>query len=90
MSRSGTKVNDEDRQMVNGSELTREIGVDENEIAWRKEYTQFSAEDAATLESVSELFDEIADEIDEIAAANQQQAAQIQEITQTVNKPTNN
>jgi len=39
-------------------------------------------------DSVVRDLEEMADEIDEIAAANQQQAAQIQEISETVNRLT--
>jgi len=57
------KITDADRRMVDGSELTTAIGVDEGEIEWRKEYTQFTDADAHTLESVSHLFEDIADEL---------------------------
>jgi len=63
MSDSGQKITDADRRMVDGSELTSAIGVDEDEIAWRKEYTHFTDDDARELESVSHLFEDIAEEL---------------------------
>ncbi len=63
MSGSSQKVTDSDRRMVDGSELTDKIGVDDAEIEWRKEYTQFTNEDARTLESVNHLFEDITTEL---------------------------
>ena len=61
MSSGSYKISSEERRMVNGSQLTDKIGVDEDEIAWRKEYTQFTAADARELESVGHLFADIAE-----------------------------
>lgn len=63
MSESGQKITETERQMVDGSELTSAIGVDESEIEWRKEYTQFTDQDAQELEAVSHLFDDIAEDL---------------------------
>ncbi len=49
--------------MVNGSELTAELNIDKSEIDWRKEYTQFSQVDATTLESVSGVFEAVAEDL---------------------------
>jgi heme-based aerotactic transducer len=63
MDNRSQKVTDQDRRMVDGSQLTSDIGVDAEEIEWRKEYTQFGQSDASELESVSHLFDDVADEL---------------------------
>jgi len=57
------KITDEERRMVDGSELTNKIGIDSTEIEWRKNYTQFSEQDASELRSVSHIFEGIADEL---------------------------
>lgn len=61
MSEGQLRVTDEDRRMVNGSKLTEQIGVDETEIAWRKDFSNFTDDDAQTLSSVNHLFEDIAE-----------------------------
>jgi len=63
MSETQLRVTDADRRMVDGSELTRQIGVDGSEIAWRKEFSNFTEDDAQTLSSISHLFEDIAEEL---------------------------
>jgi len=63
-SSSGSKkITNENRGMVDGSDLTTKIGIDSEEIKWRKQYTQFSKQDANALQSVSHIFEDIADEL---------------------------
>ena len=57
------KITNENRSMVDGSDLTTKIGIDSEEIKWRKQYTQFSKQDANALQSVSHIFENIADEL---------------------------
>jgi hypothetical protein len=35
------------------------LGIDAEEIAWRKQYTQFSEDDAVLLEEMGDIFEEI-------------------------------
>jgi heme-based aerotactic transducer len=56
-------ITETERRGVSGSELTRKIGIDAEEIAWRKEYSRFTDEDARRLAEVSEIFEEIADDL---------------------------
>ena len=57
------KVTDETRRGVDGGRLTDAIGIDDDEIAWRKAFTQFDGEDAALLEEMSGTFDDIAEDL---------------------------
>ena len=57
MSDSSFKITDADRRLVNGEGLTAEIGVDASEIEWRKDFTNFTHDDAQRLASVSHLFE---------------------------------
>jgi heme-based aerotactic transducer len=57
------KISDEDRQGVNGRQLTDEIGIDRAEIDWRKNFTRFEEQDRQRLEAMSGTFDRIADEL---------------------------
>lgn len=43
--------------------LTEEIGLDEEEIDWRKEFIDFDEDDARRLESFADVFEDHADEI---------------------------
>ena len=61
--RGSMKVTETERTGVVGADLTNRIGIDADEIAWRKEYTRFSDEDAQHLLDVSDVFEEIADEL---------------------------
>jgi len=57
------QVTDEKRKMVDGATLTSEIGIDQDEIAWRKEYTNFTDEDVEQLEAVSHVFEDISEDL---------------------------
>ncbi|MXV61789.1 methyl-accepting chemotaxis protein [Natronorubrum sp. JWXQ-INN-674] len=61
--RGGHKVEAADRRQVDGRELTDELGVDRQEIEWRKEFTEFGPDDVERLESMAPLFDDIADDL---------------------------
>jgi heme-based aerotactic transducer len=49
--------------VINDEALMRDIGLDTEEIEWRKEFLEFDESDAETLASFEELFDEHADEV---------------------------
>ncbi|AFZ74335.1 methyl-accepting chemotaxis sensory transducer [Natronobacterium gregoryi] len=57
------KITDDDRQQVDGTQLTDDIGIDRDEIEWRKDFTGFDSADATRLESMAPLFDEITDDL---------------------------
>ena len=57
------KITDENRNGVDGERLTDEIGIDRKEIEWRKEFTQFDRPDAERLAGMSELFEDISDDL---------------------------
>lgn len=57
------KIDDDNRRAVDGTELTAEIGIDREEIAWRKKFTRFDGEDERRLEELSGTFDGIAEEL---------------------------
>jgi len=57
------QVTDSERQMVDGAALTSEIGIDQEEIAWRKEYTNFTKQDTEQLESISHILEGISDDL---------------------------
>ncbi len=57
------KITEANRGMVDGSALTDKIGIDTAEIEWRKQYTQFTDQEAQELASVSHIFESIADEL---------------------------
>ncbi|ARS88775.1 globin-coupled sensor protein [Natrarchaeobaculum aegyptiacum] len=57
------KITDTNRQQVDGETLTDELGIDRREIDWRKEFARFDESDAARLESMSPLFDDIAEDL---------------------------
>ncbi|WP_089877536.1 globin-coupled sensor protein [Halogeometricum limi] len=63
MSDDAVAVTDEQREMVDGSALADGLGLDGDEIAWRKEFNRFGAEDVARLESLEPVFDDVADEV---------------------------
>lgn len=50
---------------MDGSKLTTEIGIDDEEIRWRKQFTQFTGGDAERLASMDEDFDALADALAE-------------------------
>jgi heme-based aerotactic transducer len=57
------KITDADRKEVDGNRLVDEIGIGRKEIEWRKEFTQFDRPDTERLTGMSDLFDEIADDL---------------------------
>ncbi|MFC7073535.1 globin-coupled sensor protein [Halovenus rubra] len=57
------KVTETERRNVEGAALTDRLGIDSDEIAWRKQYTQFTDEDATRLAEMEDLFAEIAPEL---------------------------
>ncbi|AXG10207.1 globin-coupled sensor protein [Haloplanus rubicundus] len=57
------KITDDDRRQVSGRELIEEIGIDPNEIDWRKEFTNFDDADCRRLDEMSETFGRIADDL---------------------------
>jgi len=57
------QVTDSERQMVDGAALTSEIGIDQEEIAWRKKYTNFTKQDTEQLESISHILEGISDDL---------------------------
>jgi len=54
------KITDKDRRQVDGKQLTDEIGIDKDEIDWRKDFTRFDSADKRRLESMSDTFDRVA------------------------------
>ncbi|WP_458186208.1 hypothetical protein [Haladaptatus sp. NG-WS-4] len=48
---------------MDGLELLRHIGIDREEIRWRKDYTGFDRTDAERLSEMSGLFAEISEEL---------------------------
>ncbi|ADQ67313.1 methyl-accepting chemotaxis protein [Halogeometricum borinquense DSM 11551] len=63
MDNQGLAVTDANRRTVDGSELAATMGLDDEEIAWRKSFNRFGAEDVERLESLSPLFDGIAEDV---------------------------
>lgn len=57
------KVDSEARGTVDGTSLTDEIGIDDDEIDWRREFTRFDDDDAARLTGMSGTFERIADDL---------------------------
>ena len=56
-------VDDARRQTVDGTELAETMGLDAEEIAWRKSFNRFDESDAERLAELSPLFDSIADDV---------------------------
>ncbi|WP_302080823.1 globin-coupled sensor protein [Salinibaculum rarum] len=52
-----------DRRQVDGRQLTSELGLDQREIQWRKEFTGFDAEDARLLEEMSDSLSQISGDL---------------------------
>mgnify|MGYP006284377141 FL=1 len=48
---------------IDGQDLLGDIGIDEAEMRWRKEYTGFDAKDAERLGEMSGLFDAVSDDL---------------------------
>jgi heme-based aerotactic transducer len=88
----GTKITSEERSQVDGSQLTGELGVDAAEVQWRKEFTGFDESDRQQLSSmVADALDgaeEVRDAVDQIAAANEEQARRVEEVAESVDRLT--
>ncbi|MFC7226005.1 globin-coupled sensor protein [Salinirubellus salinus] len=63
MSSGDPKITAAVRQGVDGGELSSAIGIDGEEIAWRKSFTGFDAADEARLESMLPSFETVADDL---------------------------
>jgi|AntRauMinimDraft_4_1070384.scaffolds.fasta_scaffold00019_48 heme-based aerotactic transducer len=57
------RITEDVRRGVEGDALTDRIGLDEAEVAWRKEFTGIGDEEAAALEAESGLFEAVADDL---------------------------
>ena len=55
---------------VDVESLVRDIGLDGEEIAWRKDFVNFDAEDAERLAALESLFEEHTEEIAELFYEN--------------------
>jgi len=51
------------RKQVDGAQLTAQIGVDDDEILWRKDFTNFEAQDRQRLEAMGETMEPVIDEM---------------------------
>ena len=56
-------ITDQDRRSVDGASLTAELGLDDAEIEWRKEFTQFDETDAERLADQEDVFESISTEL---------------------------
>ena len=57
------KISERERGQVDGGRLTGELGIDDGEIDWRKDFTQFDDDDERTLTGMSDTFERIADDL---------------------------
>jgi heme-based aerotactic transducer len=57
------KISDADRKRVSGRDLTANIGIDGDEITWRKEFTRFDDRDAERLAEMSDVFESVAGDL---------------------------
>ncbi|WP_336038035.1 globin-coupled sensor protein [Halobacterium yunchengense] len=57
------RVTEAVRGDLDGAELADRIGLDDEEVAWRKEFTGLTEEDAASLASETPLFERVADDL---------------------------
>ncbi len=60
---SEKKITAENRQEVSGSQLTDDIGIDSEEIRWRKDFTGFDGGDRQCLDGLSGVLEDIADDL---------------------------
>jgi len=51
------RITSEDRQRVDGPSLIDEIGIDQQEIKWRKDFTNFDQADTQRLNELEEVVD---------------------------------
>lgn len=61
--RQGIMITADARQGVDGDRLAEDIGLNDNEISWRKSFTGFDETDAERLQELAPLFDGIAEEL---------------------------
>ena len=57
----GVLITSERRATVDGQTLCDELGIDDDEVAWRKRFTGFTDADAERLDALSETFDGVAE-----------------------------
>ncbi|WP_336037188.1 globin-coupled sensor protein [Halobacterium yunchengense] len=81
------KITDADRRNVDGRQLATEIGIDAEEIEWRKEFTQFGDADRRRLEEMSETFDRVADDLVEDFYDRLQEYSETVAILESSSKP---
>ena len=63
MSSGDEQITAADRQGVDGGELSAAIGIDGEEIAWRKAFTGFDAADERRLQELLPAFESVADDL---------------------------
>jgi heme-based aerotactic transducer len=63
MTSGDTTVTAAIRQGVDGGQLSSAIGIDDEEIAWRKEFTGFDGEDERRLGELLPAFEDVADDL---------------------------
>ncbi|WP_225317585.1 MULTISPECIES: globin-coupled sensor protein [Haloferax] len=54
-------ITSEKRSTVDGGALCAEIGIDDDEVEWRKRFTRFTEADARRLDALSDTFDDVAE-----------------------------
>ena len=54
-------ITKQERGQVDGQRLTEKIGIDDGEINWRKDFTQFDEADCQNLEQTAPVLDDIAE-----------------------------
>ncbi|MWV40665.1 protoglobin domain-containing protein, partial [Natrialba sp. INN-245] len=57
------KIDERTRRAVDGRTLISDLGIDREEIEWRKEFTRFDEEDADRLEAIDGMIDGVADDL---------------------------
>lgn len=63
MSDPDIKITDDDRRQVDGGTLITQIGIDSEEVEWRKDFTQFDERDRERLEGLYDSLDRVADDL---------------------------
>jgi len=59
---SERRITSEDRRRVDGSSLTDRIGIDDEEIEWRKDFTNFDRTDSRRLDALERVVDPVIDD----------------------------
>jgi len=57
------RVDDERRRQVDGSQITSELDIDKDEIAWRKSFTDFDRTDEQALAEIVDVLEQTATEL---------------------------